>query len=318
MESTTILITGANGQLGSALSASLANLFGSENILSTDIRPRKSGEGPFEILDVLDIERIEQLVQKHQVTEIYHLAAILSARGEQDPLGTWEINMRGLFNILETARKMSVRKVFFPSSIAVFGKTTPPNPTPQFTAAEPTTIYGISKLAGENWCQYYWDRYQLDVRSIRYPGIIGHNALPGGGTTDYAVDIYHKAVNEEVFECFLEANTKLPMIYMDDAIRATIELMQAPSKHLSVRTSYNLAGMSFSPQEVYESILKHQPDFQITYKPDYRQAIAASWPNRIDDSKAREDWNWQPEYDLPAMTREMLEQLKRKQAQHVK
>ncbi|MEM6723275.1 MAG: NAD-dependent epimerase/dehydratase family protein [Bacteroidota bacterium] len=318
MESTSILITGANGQLGSALSASLANLFGTEKILSTDIRPRQSGEGPFAILNVLDTEGIEQMIRDHQITEIYHLAAILSAKGEQDPLGTWDINMRGLFNILEAARKTGVQKVFFPSSIAVFGKTTPPNPTPQYTAAEPSTVYGISKQAGENWCQYYWNRYQLDVRSIRYPGIIGHNALPGGGTTDYAVDIYHKAVNDEAFSCFLEADTKLPMIYMDDAIRATIELMQAPVEHISVRTSYNLAGMSFSPKEVYESIRKHKPDFKIAYEPDYRQAIAASWPNRIDDSKAREDWGWQPKYDLDAMTHEMLEQLTRKQAHHVK
>ncbi|MEM6726787.1 MAG: NAD-dependent epimerase/dehydratase family protein [Bacteroidota bacterium] len=318
MESTKILITGANGQLGSALSVALAEHHGEHNILSTDIRERASGIGHFEILNVLDRDRIGQVVLDHQITEIYHLAAILSAKGEQDPLGTWNINMRGLFNILEAARSPQVKKVFFPSSIAVFGKTTPPNPTPQFTAAEPSTIYGISKQAGENWCQYYWNRYQVDIRSVRYPGVIGHNALPGGGTTDYAVDIYHKAVNDKHFSCFLEANTQLPMIYMDDAIRATVELMQAPVNKISVRTSYNLSGMSFSPKEVYESIRKYKPDFTISYEPDYRQAIAASWPNRIDDSKAREDWGWNPKYNLDTMTYDMLEHLTRKQAHHIK
>lgn len=313
MESTKILITGANGQLGSALSVALANLHGRQAILETDIRIPNQADGPFEILNVLDGERIEELIRDHQVSQVYHLAAILSAKGEQDPLGTWDINMKGLFNVLEACRKLKVEKVFFPSSIAIFGKTTPSNPAPQFTSSEPTTVYGISKLAGENWCQYYWKRYQLDVRSIRYPGVIGHNALPGGGTTDYAVDIYHKAIAGESFTCFLDANTLLPMIFMDDAIRATIELMEAPSEQIKVRTSYNLAGMSFTPQQVYDSICQHEPDFQIQYEPDYRQAIAASWPNSIDDSYARNDWNWKPQYDLASMTREMLEQLKLKQ-----
>ena len=307
-----LLIIGANGQIGTVLTAALRGRYGKNRVIATDIRPSATQDGPFEILNILDQQRLLEIVKKYKVNQIYHLAAILSARGEENPSQTWDINMKGLFNVLEVAKSTKIHKVFFPSSIAVFGEATPQTDTPQATVLDPTTVYGISKAAGEHWCQYYHLKYGIDVRSIRYPGVIGHQTLPGGGTTDYAVDIFHKAVKGENFECFLKRNTRLPMIYMDDVIRATIELMEAPAKKIKTRTSYNLAAMSFTPSEITKEIRKHFPKFKVTYKPDARQAIADSWTETIDDSQARKDWGWKEEYDLAAMTSDMIFHLKKK------
>ncbi|MBK8706208.1 MAG: NAD-dependent epimerase/dehydratase family protein [Saprospiraceae bacterium] len=309
MQAETVLVIGANGQIGTVLAQALRGVYGENNVIASDLRPPAEDHGLFEILDVLDGARLLDIVQRYKVSQIYHLAAILSAKGEQDPKRAWEINMSSLFNVLEIAKDYKLR-VFFPSSIAVYGAHTPRMNTPQFTIREPSTVYGISKVAGENWCNYYYLRYGLDVRSIRYPGIIGYQSLPGGGTTDYAVDIYHKAVQGQPFECFLSADTMLPMLYMDDAIRATLELMFTAPDKIQVRTSYNLAGMSFTPAEIAASIQKHIPGFSISYKPDFRQAIADSWPQSIDDSKAREEWGWKPKFDLEAMTEDMLMHLR--------
>lgn len=308
MQAETVLVIGSNGQIGTVLVEELRSIYGENNVIAADLRPATTENGPFSLLDVLNKEQLVQLVSQYKVTTIYHLAAILSARGEQDPLSAWDINMLGLFNVLELARERKI-KVFFPSSIAVYGSNTPRVNTPQFTIREPSTVYGISKVAGENWCSYYYQRYGLDVRSVRYPGIIGYQSLPGGGTTDYAVDIYHKAIRGEGFNCFLNADTRLPMLYMADAIRATLELMHAPAEKIKVRTSYNLAGMSFTPAEVAESIRRFFPDFQVNYTPDFRQGIAESWPESIDDSYARNDWGWRPDYDLDRMTADMIEHL---------
>ncbi|MCA0362714.1 MAG: NAD-dependent epimerase/dehydratase family protein [Bacteroidetes bacterium] len=305
-----ILITGANGQLGTVLADALIEKYGWENVFATDIRIPEINRHAISILDVLDSQKLEEFVFDKQITQIYHLAAILSAKGEQEPLKTWDINMQAWLNVLETSRKLNVRKVFYPSSIAVFGDSAPKNPCTQTAQTEPTTVYGISKVAGENWAQYYHKRYGLDVRSLRYPGVISYQSLPGGGTTDYAVEIYHAAVKGQVFECFLEENTTLPMIYIDDAIRATLELMDAPTEYIKIRTSYNLAGVSFDPSEIYERIKAIYPEFQITFKPDFRQKIAESWPQVMDDSTAKADWNWMPEYDLNKMTSVMIEHLK--------
>jgi nucleoside-diphosphate-sugar epimerase len=304
-----ILVIGANGQIGSVLTEALRDQFGDDNVISTDIREPDKPSPPFELLDVLDAAKLADAVDRHDITQIYHLAAVLSAKGERAPLPTWDINMKGLLNVLEVAREKKVAKVFYPSSIAVFGPTTPRVNTPQFTAMEPTTVYGISKVAGELWSQYYFNRYGIDVRSVRYPGIIGYQSLPGGGTTDYAVDIYHKAVLSQPFECFLRDDTRLPMLYMDDAIRGTLQLMDAPADQVKVRTSYNLAAMSFTPAEISLEIKKHVPGFQVSYKPDFRQAIADSWTQSIDDTQARKDWGWAPRFDLSSMTVDMLEQL---------
>ncbi|MEO1711868.1 MAG: NAD-dependent epimerase/dehydratase family protein, partial [Bacteroidota bacterium] len=305
-----VLVIGANGQIGSVLTNQLRRLFGKNQVIATDIRPLATEhDGPFEILDVLNKDRLAEIIQEYQISQIYHLAAILSAKGEQKPVHSWDINMTGLLNILEVGRNSSIKKIFFPSSIAVFGPNVPRDNTPQEVVLTPTTVYGISKVAGEIWCQYYYDKYGLDVRSLRYPGIIGHQSLPGGGTTDYAVHIYHEALNKGRYECFLAEDMELPMIYMDDAIRATIELMEAPAEQIKIRTSYNLAGMSFNPAQQASSIRKHLPDFQISYAPDYRQAIAASWPNSIDDRAAQNDWHWKPAFDLPGMTLDMLQNL---------
>ncbi len=304
-----ILVIGANGQIGSVLTEALRGQFGDNNVISTDIREPDKPSPPFELLDVLDAAKLADAVDRHDITQIYHLAAVLSAKGERAPLPTWDINMKGLLNVLEVAREKKVAKVFYPSSIAVFGPTTPRVNTPQFTAMEPATVYGISKVAGELWSQYYFNRYSLDVRSLRYPGIIGYQSLPGGGTTDYAVDIYHKAVLGQAFECFLREDTRLPMLYMDDAIQGTLQLMDAPADQVKVRTSYNLAAMSFTPAEIALEIKKHLPGFQVSYKPDFRQAIADSWTQSIDDTQARKDWGWAPRFDLPAMTVDMLEHL---------
>lgn len=308
-KATTILVTGANGQIGSVLVKALRAAYGNEHVVATDIRPSSEPDaGLFQLLDALDSRALAASIERWQVTEVYHLAAILSARGEQNPRQAWDINMSGLFNILEAARQYGL-KVFFPSSIAVFGKHVDPVQTPQFSTLAPTTVYGISKAAGENWGQYYFLKYGVDVRSLRYPGIIGYQSLPGGGTTDYAVEIYHAALKGERYSCFLAPHATLPMMYMDDAIRATLEIMGAPAENIRVRTSYNLAGMSFSPTEIAASIQAHLPAFEVEYNPDFRQQIAESWPQSIDDSQARADWGWKPAYDLAAMTKEMLEKL---------
>lgn len=308
MTKKTILITGAGGQIGSVLTKTLRDTYGANSVIATDIRSTELGDGPFELLDVLNGNRLHELVNRYRVTEIYHLAAILSARGEQNPKIAWDINMDSLFNVLDAAKERNL-KVFFPSSIAAFGPNTPKVNTPQDTITQPTTVYGISKAAGENWCQYYFLKYGLDVRSVRFPGIIGYQSLPGGGTTDYAVDIYHKAILGEDFTCFLGPDTRLPMLYMDDAIQGVLQLMSAPKDKLSIRTSYNLAGVSFTPAEISAEIQKHHPDFKIHYAPDFRQAIADSWPQSIDDQQARLDWNWQPKFDLARMTADMLSHL---------
>lgn len=310
MKKKSILITGSNGQIGTVLAQRLREKHGVDAVISTDIRATAHpGAGPFELLDACDADRLKALIMRYDISEIYHLVAILSAKGEQMPQEAWQINMASLLNVLELARKFDI-KVFFPSSIAVFGNSTPRQNTPQYTSMEPSTIYGISKVAGEQWCHYYHEKYQVDVRSVRYPGIIGYQSLPGGGTTDYAVEIYHAAVKGEVYSCFLNANTRLPMMYMDDAIRATIEIMEAPTDQINVRTSYNIAAMSFTPEEVAESIESLVPGFKVTYAPDFRQQIAAGWVENIDDSHARTDWQWSPEFDLPKMTADMLTQLK--------
>ena len=304
------LVIGANGQIGSVLTASLREKNGIDTVIATDIRSIETldSEGHFELLDALDGERLKQLVMRYGVTEIYHLAAILSATGEKMPLKAWQLNMDSLLNVLEVSRKFDL-KVFFPSSIAVFGDTTPKRLTPQVTVMQPTTIYGISKVSGESWCHYYHEKYDLDVRSVRYPGIIGYQSLPGGGTTDYAVEIYHAAVKGEAYSCFLNAQTNLPMMYMEDAVRATMELMEAPSTSINVRSSYNIAAMSFTPAEIAAEIKKLYPDFKVTYAPDFRQAIASSWIESIDDSNARADWGWNPQFNLNTMTQDMLQNL---------
>ncbi|MBL7776115.1 MAG: NAD-dependent epimerase/dehydratase family protein [Saprospiraceae bacterium] len=309
MKQENILIIGAGGQIGSVLTEALRDLYGAEAVVASDLQPLEPQEGPTEVLNALDGQALEAIVKKWRINQIYHLAAILSATGEKDPMRAWNINMSSLFNVLEIARQRSLSKVYFPSSIAVFGREAAHHQTPQYEVLIPETVYGISKVAGENWANYYYRRYGVDVRSIRYPGIIGYQSMPGGGTTDYAVDIYHYAIQNKPYECFLSADTSLPMLYMPDAIRATIELMEAPANRLSVRTSYNLAGMSFTPAEVAASIRRQMPNFKISYKPDFRQAIADSWPASIDDSAARSDWGWKPEYDLDAMSADMLHHL---------
>ena len=309
-----ILIIGANGQIGSVLAQALQQEIGPSQVITSDIRKPSIPNGIFELVDVLDADRIAEVVAKYGITQIYHLAAILSAKGESDPKWAWDINMNGLMNVLEVARSAKIDKVFYPSSIAVFGNNAPKNNTPQEASLIPNTVYGISKVAGELWCKYYFDKYGLDIRSVRFPGVIGHQTLPGGGTTDYAVGIYHSAVKGEPFECFLSEDTELPMVYMDDTIRSVIELMTAPSENISIRTSYNLAGVSFTPKMVAASIKQALPNFSIKYKPDFRQAIADSWPGSIDDTCARKDWKWQPAFDLEKMTADMIFHLNKKMA----
>jgi nucleoside-diphosphate-sugar epimerase len=307
-----ILIIGAAGQLGSELTRALADQFGGEQVIATDLRDSARAMFDycrFEVLDAMNKEALRDLVQEENVTQIYHLAAVLSATGEKNPMFAWHLNMESLLYVLELAKDLKMDKIYWPSSIAVFGPNTPKIDTPQFCVKEPNTVYGISKQAGERWCEYYFQKFGVDVRSLRYPGLIGYKSLPGGGTTDYAVDIYHKALAEEKFTCFLREDSYLPMMYMPDAIKATLDLMNAPRESVKIRSSYNLAGMSFSPQEIYESIKKHVPGFEIEYQLDFRQAIADSWPDSIDDSRAREDWGWKPNYDLDAMTADILKNL---------
>ncbi len=312
MSKPTILVTGAGGQIGTVLTESLRKRYGRDQVIATDIRPDSHPDGIFEQLDIMNQERLTQLIQDYKITQIYHLVAILSANGEKNPLRTWQINMDSLFNVLEAARNHKIDRIFFPSSIAIYGPNAPAFNTPQFSYLDPTTVYGISKVAAENWCNYYFSKYGLDIRSLRYPGIISYQSQAGGGTTDYAVDIFHEALDKGSFSCFLSQHTKLPMIYMEDAVRATMELMECPSEQIKIRTSYNLAGLSFTPEEIAGEIKKHIPDFTIQYNPDFRQAIADSWPASIDDSSARKDWGWKPAFDLEKMTSEMLIQLKNK------
>jgi len=308
-----ILVIGASGQIGVELTLALRKQYGNNNVIASDLReqnPLLEGTGPYVSLDVMNKEMLHVQVIRQNITQIYLLAAILSATGEKNPSLAWHLNMQGLLNVLEIAREENIKKVYWPSSIAVFGPTSPKQNCPQQTIIEPITVYGISKYAGEFWCNYYHQRFGVDVRSIRYPGLISYKSAPGGGTTDYAVEIYSEALEEKKYECFLNENTYLPMMYMPDAIRATIELMEAPASAITVRTSYNISGMSFSPKEIAASIQKHIPEFTISYKPDYRQQIADSWPQSIDDSIANTDWGWKPNYDLEKMTEDMLLNLK--------
>jgi nucleoside-diphosphate-sugar epimerase len=287
-------------------------MYGAAQVVAADLReqnPLLAGTGPYVSLDVMNKEMLHVQVIRQNITQIYLLAAILSATGEKNPSLAWNLNMQGLLNVLDIAREEKLSKVFWPSSIAVFGPSSPRVNCPQHTIIEPTTIYGISKYAGEFWCNYYWQRYGVDVRSIRYPGLISYKSEPGGGTTDYAVEIYHEALSKQSYSCFLKADTFLPMMYMPDAIRATTELMEAPARQIAIRTSYNLSAMSFSPAQIAASIQRQIPDFSISYQPDYRQQIADSWPQSIDDSAARRDWGWKHEFDLDAMTDDMLRNL---------
>lgn len=309
---TKILIIGACGQIGTELTKKLREIHGTENVIASDIRKLNVdvvNSGPFEVVNALDFNQIEQLVEQHGIEEVYLMAALLSATAEKNPAFAWDLNMNSLFHVLNLAKAKKIKKIFWPSSIAVFGPTTPRHNTPQHTVMEPTTVYGISKQAGERWCEYYGRVFDVDVRSIRYPGLISWSTPPGGGTTDYAVDIFYKAIADGTYECFLSEDTELPMMYMDDAIRATVAIMEAPAGQIKVRSSYNLAGMSFTPAQIAEEIKKHIPNFSITYRPDFRQQIADSWPASIDDSKAREDWGWKAEYNLPTMTEDMLAHL---------
>lgn len=308
-----ILIIGACGQIGTELTHRLRTIYGNENVIASDIRKLNNevvNDGIFEVLNALDFNQIEHIIEKYHVEEVYLMAALLSATAEKNSAFAWDLNMNSLFHVLNLAKAGKIKKIFWPSSIAVFGPTTPRENTPQYTIMEPTTVYGISKQSGERWCEYYHNIFGVDVRSVRYPGLISWSTPPGGGTTDYAVDIYHKALSEGKFECFLSEETRLPMMYMDDAIRATIEIMQAPSENIKIRSSYNLSGVSFTPKEIAAEIKKHIPDFTISYQPDFRQKIADSWPGSIDDSEARTDWGWKHNYDMDTMTVEMLENLK--------
>lgn len=325
-----ILVTGGGGQIGTALSAALRKQHGDRNVIVSDIKlpapaySTQSGrqvqnsptnsrrKGRFIMLDILNTQRIAEVIDDYKITQVYHLAAILSATGEWMPEKTWNVNLNAVLELFNMCREKGVKKIFFPSTIAVFGNSTPKEQTPQHTSLEPTTIYGMSKLAGELWAQYYWQRYQFDIRSIRFPGIISYETLPGGGTTDYAVDIFYEAIEKGRYTCFLKADTRLPMIYMPDAIRSCIDIMNASAEDIKVRTSYNLGSLSFSPAELAREIQTIMPDFKIDYAPDSRQAIADSWPSSIDDSHARNDWGWQPEYDLSSMTRDMMDNLKKK------
>jgi len=311
MQTEKILVTGSNGQIGTVLSEKLIEIFGESNVILTDIAENNHAHGIFERLDILDTEHFQELIDKYKITQIYHLASLLSASGERNPMKTWDINFNGLLNILELARKNELNKLFFPSSIAVFGDTTPKENTAQDVPLVPDTVYGIGKVAGELWCNYYAKRYSLDIRSLRYPGIISYESMPGGGTTDYAVEIFHYAVKKEKYTCFLRNNTVMPMMYMEDAVNATINLMQAPKENIKLRYSYNVGAFSFSPLDIYNEIKKHIPEFEIEYVPDFRQNIADSWVKQIDDSKARDDWGWKPKYDFKTMVEDMIINLKK-------
>lgn len=305
-----ILVIGACGQLGQELTLELQNFFGSENVVASDINPAPHAlqDSIFEKLDVLDIKGLDLIIKKYNINQIYNLAAVLSASGEKNPKFAWKLNMEGLLNVLDAAKDLNLKKIYWPSSIAVFGPNTP-SLAPQYTIMNPNTVYGISKLAGERWCVYYHEKYNVDVRSLRYPGLIGYKSMPGGGTTDYAVDMFHKAIAGQPFDCFLNPDTFLPLMYMPDAITGTINLMNAETSAISVRDSYNIAGFSCSPEQIANAVKRQVPEFKIHYKPDYRQEIANSWPDLIDDAVARKEWNWQNKYNLESMTEDMIKNL---------
>ncbi len=315
MNSTKILVIGASGQIGSELTLKLRELYGKENVIASDLKAggdELMNSGPFEKADATDQDLIENLIKKYEITEVYQMAALLSATAEKMPMKAWELNMDSLFIILNLAKENKIKKVFWPSSIAVFGPTTPKHGTPQRTIMEPSTVYGISKQSGERWCEYYFNKFGVDVRSLRYPGIISYKTPPGGGTTDYAIEIFHEALEGGRYTSFLSENTKLPMMFMDDAIKATVDIMAAPADDIKVRSSYNLAAVSFTPKELAAEIKKLLPDFEIEYNPDFRQNIADSWPGSIDDSDARNQWGWQYDFDLTKLTRVMMEGLRNK------
>lgn len=303
-----ILIIGANGHIGTALTKALRQNYGHDNVIASDMHLPTDGNNylPFEILNATDAAKLSYVVERYRITHIFHLAALKSGKSELNPLETWNVNMNGLFNVLEVARHHKVKKVFFPSTIAVFGSNTPRINTPQDTIRTPETVYGMSKVAGENWCSYYSKRYGVDVRGIRFPGIVGNRTVLSGNVSDYAIDIFHKAMKGETFECYLKENTRLPMVYIDDAIRGILELMDAPASKITIRSSYNITGASFSPSELYEEIKKHIPSFKIVYKPDFRQAVADSYPESVNDATAKNDWGWTPQYDLPKIVETML------------
>lgn len=312
--SKSILILGACGQIGTELTLALREEYGAENVVASDIREGSDSlvnSGPFEILDATNYQAIEDVVMHYEIDEIYLMAAMLSATAEKFPMRAWNLNMNSLFNVLNLAKEGKIEKVFWPSSIAVFGPDTPKENTPQNSIMQPSTVYGISKQAGERWCSYYFNKFGVDIRSVRYPGLISWKTMPGGGTTDYAVEIYHKALSEGKYTCFLKEDSKLPMMFMDDAIRATLGIMGSVSENIKVRSSYNLGAMSFTPDEITQSIKKQIPEFKISYEPDFRQAIADSWPNSVDDSNAQNDWGWKAQFDLDKTTDEMLKNLEK-------
>lgn len=311
MRKTRILLIGAGGQLGSELAQGLWKIYGIENVITSDIKDAQGilKEGPYEKFDVMQRDKLFEILHRQKITQIYHLAALLSATGEKDPRWAWKLNMESLLFVLEAAQELKLDKVYWPSSIAAFGPDTPKQDTPQQTIMDPSTVYGMTKLAGELWCSYYFRRYGVDVRSLRYPGLIGWKTPPGGGTTDYAVDIFFKAVAEKKYTCFLAPDTYLPMMYMDDAVKATIDLMEAPAEKIRVRTSYNVSAMSFCPAQLASTIKKYIPEFSIQYQPDFRQSIADSWPKSIDDSAARKDWGWQHQFGLEEMAQAILKNL---------
>lgn len=308
-----ILVIGACGQIGVELTLKLREMYGAESVIASDLRsehPLLRGTGPYVTLDVMNKEMLHVLVIRHSITQIYHMAAILSATGEKNPALAWDINMQSLINVLDMAKEEELDKIYWPSSIAVFGSNSPKENTPQHTIMEPSTVYGISKIAGERWCEYYHKHYGVDVRSVRYPGIMSYKSSPGGGTTDYALEMCKEAVEEGNYTSYIDKDTYLPMMYMPDAIRATIEIMESDADHVKLHSAYNLSGMSFSPQDIAAEIQNNIPDFKVAYDPDYRQEIAQTWPSSVDDSKARADWGWQPKFDLAATTKDMLENLK--------
>ncbi len=305
------MVIGSQGQIGSELVPALQHIYGFDNVIAADIKDveKKDRKEVYETLNVLNGKRLGEIVKQYEITQVYLLAALLSATAEKNPMFAWQLNMEGLFNVLDLAKEKVIKKVYWPSSIAVFGPNTPKDNTPQFTIMEPSTVYGISKQAGERWCEYYFNKYKVDVRSLRYPGLIGWRSAPGGGTTDYAVHIFHEAIKNGTYECFLSENTTLPMMYMPDAIIATTGIMEADSSNVKIRSSYNIAAISFSPKQIAQEITRHYPEFSITYKPDFRQEIADSWPHSIDDLHARKDWGWKPNFDLNKMVDDMIANL---------
>ncbi|GIV26644.1 MAG: L-threonine 3-dehydrogenase [Bacteroidia bacterium] len=310
---TKILVIGAGGQIGIELCEALNKIYGNENVIASDIKEIPAlSENTFELLDVLDKDKLLSVIQKHRITDVYLLAALLSATAEKNASFAWRLNMDGLFNVLELAKEKIIQKVFWPSSIAVFGPSTPKQNTPQHTIMDPNTVYGISKLAGERWCEWYALKHNVDVRSIRYPGLIGWKSQPGGGTTDYAVHIFYEAIEKKHYTCFLKKDTMLPMMHIEDAVRATIELMQAPAEKISIRSSYNLAAISFTPDQLAQKIKQYIPEFKIDYQIDFRQSIADSWPQSIDDSYARKDWGWKHHYDLDKLVENMIVNIQKK------